>query len=70
MPEYMTPADPGYANTAETAVRHRRGEKVGGSTITRRLPDATLEVWPGCGHFGPQQDPAACAASILRLAGA
>jgi pimeloyl-ACP methyl ester carboxylesterase len=38
--------------------------------ITRRLPDATLEVWPGCGHFGPQQDPAACAASILRLAGA
>jgi pimeloyl-ACP methyl ester carboxylesterase len=38
--------------------------------ITGRLPDATLEVWPGCGHFGPQQEPGACAASILRLAGA
>ncbi|HTK17180.1 MAG TPA: alpha/beta hydrolase [Acidimicrobiia bacterium] len=38
--------------------------------ITRRLPDARLEVWPGCGHFGPQQDPGACAASILRFAGA
>jgi pimeloyl-ACP methyl ester carboxylesterase len=37
--------------------------------ITQRLPHATLEVWPGRGHFGPQQDPDACAASVLRLAG-
>ena len=37
--------------------------------ITQRLPHATLEVWPGREHFGPQQDPEACTASILRLAG-
>ena len=29
--------------------------------IAQRLPHATLEVWPGRGHFGPQQDPDACA---------
>ena len=34
----------------------------------RRLPNARLEVWPGRGHFGPQEAPDACAASILRLA--
>jgi pimeloyl-ACP methyl ester carboxylesterase len=44
------------------------GPKLAGQ-ITQRLPHATLEVWPGCGHFGPQQDPDACSASILRLAG-
>jgi pimeloyl-ACP methyl ester carboxylesterase len=38
------------------------------SAIAERLPHAALEVWPDCGHFGPQQDPHACAASILRLA--
>jgi len=32
------------------------------------LPHAQLEVWPGVGHFGPQQDPDACAASVLRFA--
>lgn len=37
--------------------------------IAQRLPRAHGEVWPGCGHFGPQQDPDACAESILRLAG-
>ena len=37
--------------------------------ITARLPHGTLEVWPGRGHFGPQEDPDACAASILHLAG-
>jgi pimeloyl-ACP methyl ester carboxylesterase len=36
--------------------------------IARRLPNARVEVWPERGHFGPQQDPDACAASILRLA--
>ena len=36
--------------------------------IARRLPHGRLEVWPGCGHFGPQQDPDACAASIMRFA--
>ena len=35
--------------------------------IARQLPHGRLEVWPGRGHFGPQQDPAACAASILRF---
>jgi pimeloyl-ACP methyl ester carboxylesterase len=38
-------------------------------TIADRLPRGGLEVWPGCGHFGPQQDPERCASSILRFAG-
>jgi pimeloyl-ACP methyl ester carboxylesterase len=38
--------------------------------IARQLPHSRLEVWPGCGHFGPQQAPDACAASILRFADA
>jgi pimeloyl-ACP methyl ester carboxylesterase len=37
--------------------------------IVDRLPNAQLEVWPECGHFGPQQDPDRAAASILRFAG-
>jgi pimeloyl-ACP methyl ester carboxylesterase len=36
--------------------------------IARRLPNARVEVWPGRGHFGPQEDPDAAAASILDLA--
>jgi pimeloyl-ACP methyl ester carboxylesterase len=37
--------------------------------VVELLPHAELEVWPGCGHFGPQQDIEACVASILRFAG-
>jgi pimeloyl-ACP methyl ester carboxylesterase len=37
--------------------------------IADRLPHGELEVWSGCGHFGPQQDPARCASSILAFAG-
>jgi len=36
--------------------------------IVARLPHGRLEVWPGCGHFGPQQDPDRCAASIVAFA--
>ena len=36
--------------------------------IADRLPHGTLEVWPGRGHFGPQQDPDRCATSILDFA--
>lgn len=36
--------------------------------IADRLPYGALEVWPGCGHFGPQQDPDKCATSILDFA--
>ena len=39
-----------------------------GAQIVDRLPDGTLEVMPGCGHFGPQQDPEATAASITGFA--
>ena len=39
-----------------------------GEQIAERLPHGSLEVWAGCGHFGPQQDPARCAASILDFA--
>lgn len=33
--------------------------------IVERLPNATLEVWDGHGHFGPQADPDRAARSIL-----
>ena len=36
--------------------------------ISERLPHGRLEVFPGLGHFGPQQDPDAIAASIRRFA--
>ena len=36
--------------------------------VVDRLPHAQLEVWPGVGHFGPQQDADACAASVVRFA--
>jgi pimeloyl-ACP methyl ester carboxylesterase len=40
-----------------------------GEAIADRLPRGALEIWSGCGHFGPQQDPGRCASSILRFAG-
>jgi pimeloyl-ACP methyl ester carboxylesterase len=39
-----------------------------GAGIAQRLPHGRLEVLPGVGHFGPQQDPDACVASMLRFA--
>jgi len=39
-----------------------------GAQIAERLPHGRLEVLPGLGHFGPQEDPDACVASILRFA--
>jgi len=36
--------------------------------IAEQLPHSGVEVWPGYGHFGPQQDPDRCAASILGFA--
>jgi pimeloyl-ACP methyl ester carboxylesterase len=36
--------------------------------IAGRLPHGRVEVFPGLGHFGPQQDPDAIVASILRFA--
>jgi pimeloyl-ACP methyl ester carboxylesterase len=39
-----------------------------GAAIVERIPNGRLEVLPGLGHFGPQQDPDACVASILRFA--
>jgi pimeloyl-ACP methyl ester carboxylesterase len=36
--------------------------------VVDRLPHATLEVRPGLGHFGPLQDPAGAAESILAFA--
>jgi pimeloyl-ACP methyl ester carboxylesterase len=38
------------------------------SNIAERIPHGHLEVMAGLGHFGPQQDPDACVASILRFA--
>ncbi len=39
-----------------------------GAAIAERIPNGRLEVLAGVGHFGPQQDPDACVASILRFA--
>jgi pimeloyl-ACP methyl ester carboxylesterase len=39
-----------------------------GQRIADRLPHGTFEVWPGCGHFGPQEDPDKCTTSILDFA--
>ncbi len=39
-----------------------------GAEIAERIPNGTFEVLAGLGHFGPQQDPDACVASILRFA--
>jgi pimeloyl-ACP methyl ester carboxylesterase len=39
-----------------------------GEQIVERLPHATLEVWEGRGHFGPQEDPDRAARSILAAA--
>jgi pimeloyl-ACP methyl ester carboxylesterase len=36
--------------------------------VVDRLPDATLEVRPGLGHFGPLQDPEGAVGSILQFA--
>jgi pimeloyl-ACP methyl ester carboxylesterase len=36
--------------------------------IAARLPHGRVEVWPACGHFGPQQDPDRAASSILGFA--
>ena len=45
-----------------------RSHSVGPEDATRiaeRLPNARVEVFAGLGHFGPQQDPDAIAASIV-----
>jgi pimeloyl-ACP methyl ester carboxylesterase len=39
-----------------------------GEKIVARLPNARLEVWPGRGHFGPQEDPDHAVRSILAFA--
>ena len=39
-----------------------------GEQIAERIPNGRSEVLAGLGHFGPQQDPDACVASILRFA--
>jgi pimeloyl-ACP methyl ester carboxylesterase len=37
------------------------------SQIAERIPHGQVEVLAGLGHFGPQEDPDACVASILRF---
>jgi pimeloyl-ACP methyl ester carboxylesterase len=39
-----------------------------GAKIVERLPHGDLEVFEGCGHFGPQQDPEQTVASMLEFA--
>jgi len=40
------------------------------SQIADRIPNGHVEVMPGLGHFGPQQDPDACVASVMRFSAA
>ena len=37
--------------------------------LVERLPEATLEIWVGHGHFGPLVDPPRAVASMLNFAG-
>jgi pimeloyl-ACP methyl ester carboxylesterase len=37
-------------------------------SIADRVPHGEVEIWAGCGHFGPQQDPDRGASSIIRFA--
>lgn len=36
--------------------------------LVERMPRASLEVWEGRGHFGPQEDPDRAVASLLQFA--
>jgi len=36
--------------------------------LATRITDGRVEVWPGRGHFGPQEDPPEAVASMLRFA--
>ena len=74
----MAPANGAWAMLPRVDVagrgRVRRGvDRHRPAARARRSPSgcrtARLEVWPGCGHFGPQQDPDRCASSISRFAG-
>jgi pimeloyl-ACP methyl ester carboxylesterase len=38
--------------------------------VAARIPDGHVEIWPDRGHFGPQEDPDAAVASMLRFAAA
>lgn len=38
------------------------------AVLVEQLPNATLEVWSGRGHFGPLEDPVQTAESMLRFA--
>jgi len=38
-----------------------------GRQLVERLAEGSLEIMRDCGHFGPQQDPEATAASIIRF---
>ena len=60
--------DDRVVGASSCAVRCRETSRPRSADASRdRLPHGTVEVWPGCGHFGPQQDPDTCAASILRF---
>jgi pimeloyl-ACP methyl ester carboxylesterase len=62
LPEIETPTLVGYGE-------HSRDIGEGLATqIAQRLPHGQLQVFPGLGHFGPQQDPDAIVASMLAFA--
>ena len=69
----MAPANGAFARLDEIRVPVRvvSGEKSTSiddelaAAIAERIPRGSVEVMRGLGHFGPQEDPAACVASIL-----
>jgi pimeloyl-ACP methyl ester carboxylesterase len=42
-------------------------DPVHAARIVERLPHGVVDILPGLGHFGPQQDPDACVRSIARF---
>jgi pimeloyl-ACP methyl ester carboxylesterase len=72
----MGPNHGAYARLAEVAsdvlvvcgATSTSVDAVLGARIVELLPHGRLEVLDGLGHFGPLEDPDACAASILRFA--
>jgi len=69
----MAPANGAFARLDEIQVRvhvvsGERSQSIDADlamAIAERIPRGSVEVMPGLGHFGPQEDPAACVASIL-----
>jgi pimeloyl-ACP methyl ester carboxylesterase len=62
LPSIAAPTLVGYGEQSRDI-----GERLA-SRIAERLPNGRLQVFPGVGHFGPQQEPDAIVASMVAFA--